>query len=153
MAADLPRKLNKSAFHQVGSCPETAEMGHTSRFQMSCMLNKAWRLRLQLLFSQCLEAGPPRALSEWRNSVCVCVCVCVCLFMCVRVCVFFWHKRHKTWKTSWADDDRGISLWTAVYFYCAVTWCLWWDRWSSAAAKETISFLKLSMSLIKGRSQ
>lgn len=41
VAADLPRELNKSAFHQVGSCPKTAEMGHTSRFQMSCMLNKA----------------------------------------------------------------------------------------------------------------
>lgn len=27
VAADLPRELNKSAFHQVQSCPKTAEMG------------------------------------------------------------------------------------------------------------------------------
>lgn len=67
VASDLPRKLNKSAFHQVGSCPAMAGTRHTSRFQMSCMLNTACRLLLQLLFSffsRCLEAGPPRALSE-----------------------------------------------------------------------------------------
>lgn len=48
VAADLPRELNKSAFYQVRSCPESADMGHTTRFQMSRMLNKALRFLSEL---------------------------------------------------------------------------------------------------------
>lgn len=85
VAADLPRKLNKGAFHQVGSCPETAGMGHTSGFQMSCMLNKAWRLLLQLLFSFFSLNAWRLALPElFQNGGIVCVCVSMCFFFYIK---------------------------------------------------------------------
>lgn len=72
LASDLPRKLNKSAFHQVGSCPAMAGTGHTSGFQMSCMLNNACRLLLQLLFSFfSLGAWRPAHPELFQSSVCV----------------------------------------------------------------------------------
>lgn len=118
VAADLPGELNKSAFHQVRSC---SEMGHTSRFQMSYMLNKPWHFVLQQLFFPKIE-----------------LCICVLLS----------HRRQKIIKR-WFSSCSKISFWITFYLCYSVTFCWQWDGWSFTALKNVFSFWNPDSSLIK----